>query len=412
MVTQSQNDFRELVLLPSLKARRSPSGALTLTQKFLDGAAEYAQAWPGPVTVIVDVKDDTSSNMDQVEVVAEDLEIGLEPRPQDSQVFTARLAQAAVVLAFLTPDETETAALCQRMGIPIVFITEYTPKTEAQIVEATTRNPVLRLRRKLWIRQSARKRLEILRKYSTGLQCSGRPTYDLYKSVARNPMLFFDNRVRSADILDDAGLAKTCNHLKQGAPLRLIFGGRLIAMKGVLELPRVAQALDRLKVPYRLDIYGSGVLEDALRTKISETGLSDRVAVHPPMDFRTGWIPLLKREADIFVCCHPQGDPSSTYPEVMSCGVPIIGYDNEAFAGIVQESSAGRAVPMHDAPALAAEIARLDNDRLALCAMLQQGRDFAREHCFESTFNRRVEHLINISRLPDQTNRVDPVSAS
>lgn len=411
-MTQPQNDPRELIILPSLKARRSLSGALTLTQKFLDGAAEYAHAWPGPVTVIVEIKDDKSSNMDQVEVMPENLEIGLELRPQDTQVFAARLAQAAVVLAFLTQDETETAAFCKRSGIPIVFITEYTPQTEVQIVKAATRNPVLRLRRKLWIRQSARKRLEILRKYSTGLQCSGKPTYDLYKSVACNPMLFFDNRVRSADILDDAGLAETCNHLKQGAPLRLIFGGRLIAMKGVLELPRVARALDRLKVPYRLDIYGSGVLEDALRNTISQTGLSDRVAVHPPMDFQTGWIPLLKRAADIFVCCHPQGDPSSTYPEVMSCGVPIIGYNNEAFAGIVQESGAGRAVPMHDAPALAAEIAQLDNDRQTLCAMSQQGRDFARDHCFETTFNRRVEHLINISRLPDQTNRVDPVSVS
>ena len=225
-------------------------------------------------------------------------------------------------------------------------------------------------------------------------------------------MLFFDNRVRLGDILDDETLTAKCDHLKRGDPLRLVFGGRLIAMKGVLDLPVVAQALDRLEIPYKLDIYGSGALEGALRRKISDACLTDRVALHPPMDFRSGWIPLLKREADLFVCCHPQGDPSSTYPEVMSCGTPIVGYGNEAFAGIVQKSGAGRAVPMHDAAALAAQIAELHQNRETLCAMSRQGRDFARKHCFETTFDRRVAHLITASRLSGQEHPVDPAPAS
>ena len=50
--------------------------------------------------------------------------------------------------------------------------------------------------------------------------------------------------------------------------------------------------------------------------------LQDLVTLRGVVDFATGWIPLLKQQADLFVCPHPQGDPSSTYPEVMSCGVP------------------------------------------------------------------------------------------
>ncbi|WP_116599823.1 MULTISPECIES: glycosyltransferase [Primorskyibacter] len=392
---------RELILLPSLKARKGSEGRLVLTQKYLDGAGEYARTWPGPVTSLVNLETRPGIDMDQVETELEHPTSKLELRPGDIGTLTTRLEQAAIVLAHLSSYEAETAALCHRTGVPIVFTSEYTPRTEIQIINASTPNPLRRLRRKFYIQGVERRRRQMLRDHATGLQCSGTPTYDLYNSIAPNPMLFFDNRVPAADIIDDGALKAKCAQMASGAPLRLVFGGRITAMKGVLELPRVAKALDRHGVPYQMDIYGSGDLEKALRREIAQAALSDRVALHPPMDFRSGWIPLLKRQADLFVCCHPQGDPSSTYPEVMSCGVPIAGYANEAFAGIVRESGAGWSVPMRDATALAAQIARLHGDRGALQDMARLGRGFAQDHCFEATFEKRTRHLIRASRLAE-----------
>ena len=120
------------------------------------------------------------------------------------------------------------------------------------------------------------------------------------------------------------------------------------------------------------------------------------------LDFRTGWIPALQREADLFVCCHLQGDPSSTYPEVMSCGVPIAGYDNEAFQGIVRYSDAGWQTPMKKPDLLAEEIARLHRDRDSLADASVRARAFAIQHDFETTFARRTQHMIDASRLPDR----------
>lgn len=390
----------ELIALPSLRAHRGPGGGLILTQKYLDGVDIYADYWPGPVTTLVNLETEANSNMDLVETDPDSLRTGLEVRPKDPDALAERLSRGAVALAHLAPDEAETAALCHKIGLPIVMVSEYAPKTERQIVDAGTRNPLLRFRRKLWISGAERARQTILKEYAAGLQCSGTPTFDLYGPVAPNPFLFFDNRVRALDILDDAALEAKCAGFAQDRPLRLVFGGRLIAMKGVLDLPLIAQALDRLDVPYRMEIYGSGDLEDTLRSQIASGGLTNRVTLHPPVDFNTGWIPYLKEQADIFICCHPQGDPSSTYPEVMSCGVPIVGYDNEAFAGIVRESGTGWAVPIHDTDALATRIAALHTDRSALQAAAWQGRDFARTHSFEATFARRVDHLISVSRLP------------
>lgn len=387
----------ELVLLPSLRAHRGPRGGLVLTQKFLHGVAQYAKTWPGQVTALVELSTTPTSDMDHVEVMPEPGRAPLELRPDTPAGLRARLGNAAAVLGFLSPDQLEVAEVCEDLGVPLIFTSEYSPATEMQIIDAGTRNPLLRWRRKLWVRQAEKKRLHALR-IAPGLQCSGTPAYEHYKPFARDTLLFFDNRVPVNDVIDERALEQKLAALAAPRPLRLVFGGRLIAMKGAMELPHVAAALRELGIPFQLDIYGRGDQEHLLRRLIERLDLGDRVALKGAMDFSTGWIPMLKRESDLFICCHPQGDPSSTYPEVMSCGVPIVGYANEAFAGIVRESGSGWLAPMGDRRSLAQQIARLDRDRRAIGAAARAARRFAASHAFEVTFERRTRHLMRLSR--------------
>jgi colanic acid/amylovoran biosynthesis glycosyltransferase len=58
----------EPILLPSLTARVGAHGGLLLTQKYLDGAAACARAWPGPVTSLFRLKKGPSWDMDVVEI--------------------------------------------------------------------------------------------------------------------------------------------------------------------------------------------------------------------------------------------------------------------------------------------------------------------------------------------------------
>jgi len=328
--------------------------------------------------------------MDLIEINLGDS--GVEVRPTDKVALQQRLQSAAVVTGHLAPRESETAELCHDRQIPLFFTSEYTPKTESQIVDANTKNPLLRMRRKLWIRSAEKVRQHLLRAYTTGLQCSGTPTYDLYHPLISNALLFFDNRVRANHIISDADLAAKFARLVEGHPLRLVFGGRLVAMKGVLELLHVARELKKLNIPFTFDIVGDGPLEAPLRREMASLG-DDRVRLRPPMDFRSGWIPFLRQEADLFLCCHPQGDPSSTYPEVMSCGVPIAGYDNEAWAGVLKNSGGGWHCPIRDSAGLARKVAELHVARNHLIDVARRGRDFAAEHCFENTFARRTAHM-------------------
>jgi glycosyltransferase involved in cell wall biosynthesis len=236
---------------------------------------------------------------------------------------------------------------------------------------------------------------------AAGLQCSGTPTYEQYTTRNENTLLFFDNRVPVDEVISPEALETKLAALVTGdRPLRLVFGGRLVPMKGVLELPEIATRLAQAGVAFSFEIVGSGPLEAQLAQEIARRGLGRRMHLRGALDFRTGWIPHLREHADLFVCCHTQGDPSSTYPEVMSCGVPIAGYANDAFRGIVEHSDAGWTVPLRDRAALAGILARLAGERREIAAIARRAREFALQHAFERTFARRTAHLVRSSRLP------------
>ncbi len=395
---------RELILLPSLTARRGPNGGLVLTRKYLDGAAEYARAWPGPVTSLFRLKETAAWEMDYVEILPDSERHAIELVPDDPLDLRNRLRQAALVFPFLTPFERDTLRLCRELGVPVVFGAEYTLQTSMQIVDAGTRNPLLRWRRKHWTRWAEGERVKMLQ-HAAGVQCSGTPAYDAYREHNANALLFFDNRVPVEHVISEHNLARRLEDMRQGRALRLVFGGRLVAMKGVMYLVETAAALQQLGVDFTLEIYGHGDLESRLRSQIGKRGLSEHVTLGGVLDFRSGWLPLLQDRADLFLCCHPQGDPSSTYPEVMSCGVPIAGFANEAFSGIVRESGCGWATPLGDTAALAGRVARLAIDREDIATASVQAARFARAHAFEITFARRSEHLIRCSRLPEEVKK-------
>jgi colanic acid/amylovoran biosynthesis glycosyltransferase len=390
---------RELIVLPSITAHRGPRGGLVLTQKYLNGVAAYADGWPGPVVSLVRLSDHPTTDMDHVEVLAGQERTAFEIRPKSRSELAQRLSRAAAVVALLSPDEAETAAVCANLNVPLIFGSEYSVKTEMQIIDESVANPLRRWRRKWWTLGAERKRLGLLRS-AAGIQCSGTPTYEIYRHVNANALLYFDNRVPRDAVISEAELEKKLSEMTKRPSLRLVFGGRLIAMKGARYLPEVAEELRRLCIPFTMSIYGKGPLEAQLDREISRLGLEAHVSLMGSRDFLTEWVPLLKRDTDLFVCPHPQGDPSSTYPEVMSCGVPIVGFDNEAFVGVVEHSNGGWLVPSKNPAALAAEIARLHSSRAEIAAAALKAREFALAHAFEITFARRTRHLVSSSRLP------------
>jgi glycosyltransferase involved in cell wall biosynthesis len=84
----------------------------------------------------------------------------------------------------------------------------------------------------------------------------------------------------------------------------------------------------------------------------------------------------------------------------MSCGVPIAGYGNEAFLGVRDAADSGWAVTVGRINELADAVSQLHSRRNDIVEHSSRALEFAVQNCFENTFERRVDHLIGLSRLP------------
>lgn len=386
-----------LTIVPSLPVRVLADGKFVITAKFLEGLLQYCADWQGPITVLMRSAQAASGNLDDVAVRPAELPFRIavvEPEMLATKVIAS---EPALVLASLDDfRQVRLSQICRRVGIPCVYVAEYSLRTRNQIIAATVANPLWRSRKYLWERGQENQRRRAVH-LAAGLQCNGTPTYDAYRALNRDTLLYFDSRVTESMTLAETELRARCRSLAQQGPLRLLFSGRLNKMKGAHHLLPVASELKRLGVPFQLSICGDGDLAGAMRTRIAEARLSDCVTMRGVLDATTELFPYVKAEVDAFVCCHPQGDPSCTYLETMLCGVPIAGYANEALSGVVAHSRAGWLAPLGDPRALARKIAELNRDREAIAAMSLTALSWSQAHTFEKTTQARIAHLQRVA---------------
>lgn len=386
---------RLLMISPAPVLERT--GRIILDTKFVEGMKQHCALWPGPVTCML--RRGADSITFAVEANHEDLGFGLQLLDRGEHIGPDRLRGHDIVLCS-ADDHTNLhlSGLAGEAGVRIVYAIEYIIETRLQIAWLDADRGVPgRLRSILWNLLQERRRRGAIRA-AAGLQCNGYPAQAAYRGLAADSMVYLDNRMTPALLCDDAALQARRRRLLSGAPLRLVFSGRLEPMKGAQDLIPVAQGLRARGVAFRLDVFGSGRLAGTIRKQIGAAGLSDRVHLHEPVDFETGLVPWATANADVFLCCHKQSDPSCTYIESMGCGLAVAGYGNRMWQDLCERSGAGWSVPLNDTAALIRCLARLDGDRQELAARCEIARDFAREHGFHDEFERRMRHLCDIAQ--------------
>jgi colanic acid/amylovoran biosynthesis glycosyltransferase len=385
-----------LTVLPALPAFRDSSGRVLLTRKFLKNMATLQRYWEAPVAALLEQVTGRTDALDPALADPAELPFELTILDYRSEQLRRELQRSAVVLGSASYRQNDLSRLCASLGVPCVYVTEHTLRTRWQAVLLNSANHLVRTRRLWW---EARQELARRRAFriANGLQCLGPPTYHAYRNVNRERLLVFNNRVSQAQAADRASLQTRSAVLLSGAPLRLAFSGRLVAIKGVDHLPRLAAELRRLAVPFTMTISGGGILERELRASIERLAVQDTVHITGPLDFDAELAPLMTHRVDLFVCCHLQGDPSSTYLETLSFGVPIVGYDNETLRGIVNLVDVGACVRMGDVHALALLIRSLEADRRRLVELSHNALAFAERFTHEQVFAMRVNQLRSLS---------------
>lgn len=391
---------RRFVVYNNVTAIRRPSGKVVLAGRLISGMEAHAQHWEGDLACVCEPvpESELTDNLDRalggdnVEVDPRDLPFELVVADFESAEAKRTLAESTIAMAGIGYRATHLSEWGAELDVPVVYGTEYDLRTRLQAARAEISNPVRLARRALWETLLERKQQRAIRK-AVGVQCNGTPTYEAYRVINPNAMLFFDGRVSDDMLANDEEQRARHGRLQSNQPLRLAWSGRMNRMKGADQLPQFAQELKALGVPFQLDIFGGGTLEDSIRRDVAERGLEDCVDVKGFVDFYEVLTPYLKREVDVWVCPHPQGDPSGAYMEAFGDGLPIIGYANDALAGMLERVDAGRTVALNDPKALAQEVASANRNRTQLVKWSQTAREYAAEHTFDKSFARRMRHI-------------------
>lgn len=124
-------------------------------------------------------------------------------------------------------------------------------------------------------------------------------------------------------------------------PVRLLFVGKLIDDKGVIELVRAVSALNTLSRRFVLDIVGKGPLEPMLRRLVTEEGLEDTVFLHGSVGRER--VEAFYASADVYISLNKLGNLSNTVLESMGAGrcTITLNHDRERHTDVYTQ----RAVP-------------------------------------------------------------------
>jgi glycosyltransferase involved in cell wall biosynthesis len=384
---------QHLIITPSVPVWMIDNSFI-FDRKFYDGMLLYTQKWSGKISCIMSLSSDKLPEFGVVTLENDQLPftcIAL----KNKQIITAEhLHGADIVLASGDADnQLHLSQLCQQQQIKCVYIIEYIPETRYQIAALSTKNPIIKLRRLFYIWQQERKRVAAF-KHCDGLQSNGTPAYGEYHYVP-NKLLYFDTRVFKDQIIQDAALQQRLTYLSENKPLRLAFSGRLIQMKGADHLVELALKLKQSKIPFQFTIYGAGDVEQEMHAFITKHQLSEQVVMAGVVDFYKTLIPELQQSVDVFVCLHRQSDPSCTYLETLSCGVPIVGYKNRAFSGLLELADIGWGGELNNLDEICTIIAHLHENRTEIIEKSKNSAAFAQQHDFDATFQKRIDHLIS-----------------
>lgn len=381
--------------------------SILIDRKFHSGMMEYVRRLDRPLACVVRrlPPEQVHRAMDHVEVSSADLPYRVHTvSPGEMTQEDRRVVAEAVndsVLAYIGGSGRfciAVADLARASRVPYVAVTEYSLATELDFMRSGTPSSLRRVVRGLRLRLLHRRQLAMAAR-AAEVHANGYPTYlELARANPRR-VLYFDTRALQSDLVPEPRLLDRLATV-HARPPRLIFSGRYHPAKGALDVVKAGIALDRDRLDFRLDLYGTGPLKDEMSALVRSSGTGAKIVVHDAVPYRPDLVEVT-READLFLSGHVQGDPSCTYLETFACGTPIVGYANEMWSVLCRESGGGRAVPLGDHRALAREALSLLRDPDALRRASLQARQFAATNTMEKAWDLRCGRLMALAATAD-----------
>jgi glycosyltransferase involved in cell wall biosynthesis len=218
----------------------------------------------------------------------------------------------------------------------------------------------------------------------------GRDCYEAYAPYCTNPHIVHDVHLKASDKIPDDRLAQKIARVMAGEPLKIVYAGRVLEMKGPLDWVAVMHQLQQQGLQYQASWFGDGPLLPQVQSFIAENNLSERVETPGFLGDRQQLLEHI-RDADLFVFCHKTPESPRCLIEALMSGCALVGYDTPYPRDLVEGSTAAVLTPQHDITALAKAILALDQNRPLLASVLQKSAEIGSHYSDEAVFRQRSE---------------------
>lgn len=249
-----------------------------------------------------------------------------------------------------------------------------------------------RIRKTIWHLFHQRTYLDSMRKSRLSL-LQGAAVFDAYQKVAPNPHKVLNVQVTETDRIADDLFAAKLARVRSNAPLRILYTGRAIAMKGPDDWQKALHWALGKGLNATATWYGEGELLEPLRRSAVDRGISNCVDYPGNVDREEAFNKM--READLFLFCHLTDESPRCLTEALAAAAPIVGYASLFSCDLVAEHGGGVFVNLHDWQALGQLLITLDQDRDRLSTLIEQARDSSMLYDRE----RAIEERIALMRL-------------
>lgn len=242
---------------------------LRVDRKFHTGMLDYAGAINSRVLSVNPARQRSQSIMDAVELPVADLPYGVLALDTDTngvptaaafEKLNRQIAGSLLVVGY-GYNAARTAEKNAKRYIPVI---EYDLHTQLVASNFSSKG----------ILRGARSFVSVLKEYfgrmlpaiKSGYQvhCNGYPIFNVARKYNQNSILYLDSRIYRDMIITEAELERRLQE-RRGRPLRLLFSGRFVEMKGALDAVKAVALCLAAGLDVELDCYGSGVLQDEMQ---------------------------------------------------------------------------------------------------------------------------------------------------
>lgn len=229
----------------------------------------------------------------------------------------------------------------------------------------------------------------LVRKSSLGL-FQGMDTFKAYEKYSSNPACVYDVHTQPEDFIGAEQIEQKLVGIGAAAPLRIVYVGRAVAMKGPEDWLRVIHGIVQAGVDVRATWLGDGPLLDQMQLTVKQLGLGNHVELAGYVGDRDKVLDAL-RESHLFLFCHKTPESPRCLIEALVSGCPIVGYGTHYPVGLVEGAGGGMFSAMDDFAGLAKLITELDRDRGRLVKLVRDAASCGRRFDEATVYRQRAE---------------------